>query len=68
MDSPEPINERIARLEERGEAMESRLTKGDDKFANVVTRITELEKQVTYLKGGLAVITVLLPLLFKLFS
>lgn len=68
MDSPEPQNERLARLEERDISMEARLNKGDEKFGLILIRVTELEKQVTYLKGGLAVISILLPILFKMFG
>lgn len=66
MDNPqEPQNERLARLEEKGDHMEARMNKGDEKFALITARITELEKQVTYLKGGLAVIAILYPIILR---
>lgn len=68
MDSPEPQNERIARLEERDVSMEARLSKGDEKFNAIQVRVTELEKQVTYLKGAVAVVTFVLPIIVRMFQ
>ncbi len=61
----ESLEIRLARMEEKLDVMIQRLTAGDEKFAKFDTRIRDLETQVNQVRGGLIIVSVLIPVIVK---
>jgi len=61
----ESVEVKLARLEEKIDQVLRRLESGDRQFRELDERVAELEKTVNKLWGGLALATVMIPLIIR---
>ena len=61
----ESVEVKLARLEEKIDQVLRRLESGDRQFKELDERVAELEKNVNRLWGGIALATVLIPLIIR---
>lgn len=61
----ESVEVKLARLEEKIDQVLRRLENGDRQFRELDERVAELEKNVNKLWGGLALATVLIPIIIR---
>ena len=61
----ESVDVKLARLEEKIDQVLRRLENGDRQFRELDERVAELEKNVNRLWGGLALATVLIPIIIR---
>ena len=61
----ESVDVKLARLEEKIDQVLRRLESGDRQFRELDERVAELEKNVNRLWGGLALATVLIPMIIR---
>ena len=61
----ESVDVKLARLEEKIDQVLRRLENGDRQFKELDGRVAELEKNVNRLWGGLALATVLIPMIIR---
>lgn len=61
----ESVDVKLARLEEKIDQVLRRLENGDRQFRELDERVAELEKNVNRLWGGLALATVLIPMIIR---
>ena len=61
----ESVDVKLARLEEKIDQVLRRLENGDRQFKELDERVSDIEKQINRLWGGLALATVLIPLLIR---
>jgi chromosome segregation ATPase len=61
----ESVEVKLARLEEKIDQVLRRLESGDRQFRELDDRVAELEKNVNRLWGGIALATVLIPLIIR---
>ena len=61
----ESVEVKLARLEEKIDQVLRRLENGDRQFRELDERVAELEKNVNRLWGGLALATVLIPMIIR---
>ena len=61
----ESVEVKLARLEEKIDQVLRRLENGDKQFKELDGRVAELEKNVNRLWGGLALATVLIPMIIR---
>ena len=61
----ESVDVKLARLEEKIDQVLRRLENGDRQFRELDDRVAELEKNVNRLWGGIALATVLIPLIIR---
>lgn len=61
----ESVDVKLARLEEKIDQVLRRLENGDKQFKELDGRVAELEKNVNRLWGGLALATVLIPMIIR---
>ena len=61
----ESVEVKLARLEEKIDQVLRRLENGDRQFRELDERVAELEKNVNRLWGGIALATVLIPLIIR---
>lgn len=61
----ESVDVKLARLEEKIDQVLRRLENGDRQFKELDGRVAELEKNVNRLWGGLALATVLIPIIIR---
>lgn len=61
----ESVDVKLARLEEKIDQVLRRLESGDRQFRELDERVAELEKNVNRLWGGIALATVLIPLIIR---
>ncbi len=61
----ESVEVKLARLEEKIDQVLRRLESGDRQFRELDERVAELEKNVNRLWGGIALATVLIPLIIR---
>ena len=61
----ESVDVKLARLEEKIDQVLRRLENGDRQFRELDERVAELEKNVNRLWGGIALATVLIPLIIR---
>jgi chaperonin cofactor prefoldin len=61
----ESVEVKLARLEEKIDQVLRRLESGDRQFRELDERVAELEKNVNRLWGGIALATVLIPMIVR---
>ena len=61
----ESVDVKLARLEEKIDQVLRRLENGDRQFRELDERVAELEKNINKLWGGLALATVMIPLIIR---
>ena len=61
----ESVEVKLARLEEKIDQVLRRLENGDRQFRELDERVAELEKNINRLWGGIALATVLIPLIIR---
>lgn len=61
----ESVEVKLARLEEKIDQVLRRLENGDRQFRELDERVAELEKNINKLWGGLALATVMIPLIIR---
>lgn len=61
----ESVDVKLARLEEKIDQVLRRLENGDRQFRELDERVAELEKNVNRLWGGIALATVIIPLIIR---
>ena len=61
----ESVDVKLARLEEKIDQVLRRLENGDRQFKELDGRVAELEKNVNRLWGGIALATVLIPMIIR---
>ena len=61
----ESVDVKLARLEEKIDQVLRRLENGDRQFRELDDRVAELEKNVNRLWGGIALATVLIPMIIR---
>ena len=61
----ESVDVKLARLEEKIDQMLRRLENGDRQFKELDERVSDIEKQVNRLWGGIALATVAIPLIIR---
>jgi chaperonin cofactor prefoldin len=61
----ESVEVKLARLEEKIDQVLRRLESGDRQFRELDERVAELEKNVNRLWGGIALATVLIPIIVR---
>ena len=61
----ESVEVKLARLEEKIDQVLRRLENGDRQFRELDERVAELEKNINKLWGGLALATVLIPIIIR---
>jgi hypothetical protein len=61
----ESVDVKLARLEEKIDQVLRRLENGDRQFRELDERVAELEKNVNRLWGGIALATVLIPMIIR---
>jgi len=61
----ESVEVKLARLEEKIDQVLRRLENGDRQFRELDERVAELEKNVNRLWGGIALATVLIPMIIR---
>jgi len=61
----ESVEVKLARLEEKIDQVLRRLESGDRQFRELDERVAELEKNVNRLWGGIALATVLIPMIIR---
>ncbi len=61
----ESVDVKLARLEEKIDQVLRRLENGDRQFRELDERVSDIEKQVNRLWGGIALATVIIPLIIR---
>jgi hypothetical protein len=61
----ESVDVKLARLEEKIDMVLRRLENGDRQFRELDERVSDIEKQVNRLWGGIALATVAIPLIIR---
>jgi tetrahydromethanopterin S-methyltransferase subunit G len=61
----ESVDVKLARLEEKIDQVLRRLENGDRQFKELDERVSDIEKQVNRLWGGIALATVAIPLIIR---
>jgi chaperonin cofactor prefoldin len=61
----ESVEVKLARLEEKIDQVLRRLESGDRQFRELDERVAELEKNINRLWGGIALATVLIPMIVR---
>ena len=61
----ESVEVKLARLEEKIDQVLRRLENGDRQFRELDERVSDIEKQVNRLWGGIALATVAIPLIIR---
>lgn len=61
----ESVEIKLARLEEKIDQVLRRLENGDRQFRELDERVSDIEKQVNRLWGGIALATVVIPLIIR---
>lgn len=61
----ESVDVKLARLEEKIDQVLRRLENGDRQFRELDERVSDIEKQVNRLWGGIALATVAIPLIIR---
>ena len=61
----ESVDVKLARLEEKIDMVLRRLENGDRQFKELDERVSDIEKQVNRLWGGIALATVAIPLIIR---
>ena len=61
----ESVDVKLARLEEKIDHVLRRLENGDRQFRELDERVSDIEKQVNRLWGGIALATVAIPLIIR---
>jgi hypothetical protein len=61
----ESVDVKLARLEEKIDMVLRRLENGDRQFRELDERVSDIEKQVNRLWGGIALATVVIPLIIR---
>lgn len=61
----ESVEIKLARLEEKIDQVLRRLENGDRQFRELDERVSDIEKQVNRLWGGIALATVAIPLIIR---
>ena len=61
----ESVDVKLARLEEKIDMVLRRLENGDRQFKELDERVSDIEKQVNRLWGGIALATVIIPLIIR---
>lgn len=61
----ESVDVKLARLEEKIDQVLRRLENGDRQFRELDERVSDIEKQINRLWGGIALATVVIPLIIR---
>ena len=61
----ESVDVKLARLEEKIDQVLRRLENGDRQFRELDDRVSDIEKQINRLWGGIALATVIIPLIIR---
>ena len=61
----ESVDVKLARLEEKIDQVLRRLENGDRQFRELDERVSDIEKQINRLWGGIALATVAIPLIIR---
>jgi chaperonin cofactor prefoldin len=63
--TPESMEVKLARLEEKIDTIIRRLESGDKQFREMDARVKEVEQRINYLWGGLILASVIIPLFVR---